>query len=76
MLVVNSGHQHMNKISNSCMIEYSIVIPVYNSASSLQELVYRIGRVFESLNKTYEIIMIDDASLDNSWQVMKSLRDT
>lgn len=44
-------------------IKYSIVIPVYNSSSSLIELVERTNRVFsEQIKENYEIILVDDAS--------------
>jgi glycosyltransferase involved in cell wall biosynthesis len=51
-----------------------VVIPVYNSESSLEELCNRIDKVFAGLNENHEIILVDDSSLDNSWQVMESLR--
>jgi len=48
---------------------FSIVIPVYNSEKTLNELVLRIQNV---MNKTdvgsFEIILVDDCSRDNSWQ--------
>ena len=37
-------------------IEYSVVIPVYNSAEFLQELYNRLQSVFKQMNKTFEVI--------------------
>ena len=53
--------------------EYSIVIPVYNSESTLNELYGRIRNVFGDITEDYEIILIDDGSRDNSWNIMKQL---
>ena len=56
-------------------IGFSVVIPVYNSEESLEELCRRIHSVFDLLKESYEIILVDDSSKDNSWNVMNSLRD-
>jgi glycosyltransferase involved in cell wall biosynthesis len=53
---------------------YSLVVPVYNSEKSLGQLCQRIDGVFKKLKDTYEIILIDDSSKDDSWNVMKELR--
>ena len=55
--------------------ECSIVIPVFNSEQSLEELHQRIFETFHKLKKTHEIIFVDDASVDSSWSVLKKLRD-
>lgn len=44
------------------MIDYSVVIPVYNSSNSLYELAERIDKVFVSQKLIYELIFIDDGS--------------
>lgn len=55
--------------------QYSVVIPVYKSQDSLRELYHRIRKVFETLGEEYELILVEDCGSDNSWQVMKSLRN-
>jgi glycosyltransferase involved in cell wall biosynthesis len=65
----------MSDKTNIETANYSIVIPVYNSEASLQELCHRIKKVFIKLKERYEIILVDDASTDHSWKVMKNLRD-
>ncbi len=46
---------------------YSIVIPVYNSASMIHELYQRIKQVFENdIREDFEIILVDDSSRDGS----------
>lgn len=53
---------------------YSIVVPVYNSEQTLQELYYRIKDTFEhSIQQEFELILVDDSSKDKSWQIMDSL---
>lgn len=51
----------------------SIVIPVYNSSGCLSELVRQLSSILDSLNKSHEVIMVDDASPDNSWAVIAEL---
>lgn len=51
--------------------EFSVVIPIYNEAESLQELVARIDKSFEKLKKKYEVIFIDDGSNDESLSLLK-----
>lgn len=48
----------------------SIVIPLFNEAESLPELVSWIDRVMKENNYSYEIILVDDGSTDNSWNVI------
>ncbi len=54
-------------------IDISIVIPLYNEAESLPELEAWIRQVMEQQGFCYEIIMIDDGSRDESWQVLEQL---
>ncbi len=54
-------------------LDISIVIPLYNEEESLPELVEWIERVCMQNEYSYEVIMIDDGSTDNSWSVVKSL---
>jgi len=65
----------MNNSKNIESPGYSVVIPVYNSESSLEELSKRIDKVFEGIKSTYEILFVDDSSVDNSWQILKALRE-
>ena len=48
-------------------IEVSVVIPVYNSAECLDELVCRLTREFTRLQRSHEIILVNDGSRDGSW---------
>ena len=55
-------------------MDLSIVISLFNEAESLPELVSWINRALAPEQLEYEIIMIDDGSTDNSWQVIKELK--
>lgn len=55
-------------------MDVSIVVPLLNEDESLPELCAWIERVVTTSDLSYEIIMIDDGSTDNSWQVIETLR--
>src|ERR1700744_125220 len=55
-------------------MDLSIVIPLYNEDESLPELAAWIERVMQANNYSYEVIMVDDGSNDNSWNVIEGLR--
>lgn len=57
-------------------MQLSIVIPFLNEAESLPELISWIERVVYEHQFSYEIILIDDGSTDESWEVVKSLQNT
>ncbi len=54
-------------------MDLSIVIPLYNEDESLPELAAWIEKVMQENNFSYEIIFIDDGSVDDSWQVIEQL---
>ncbi|MBT8252608.1 MAG: glycosyltransferase, partial [Bacteroidia bacterium] len=51
----------------------SIVIPVYNNERQLVELNNRIDKALEDM--PYELVLIDDASTDDSLNLIKSLKE-
>ena len=55
-------------------MDLSIVIPLYNEEESLPELCEWIIRVCSENGLSYEIILIDDGSTDDSWKVIQQLR--
>ena len=55
-------------------IDVSVVVPLYNEAESLPELVAWIDRVAQQNSLSYEVIMIDDGSTDDSWAVVEELK--
>src|SRR6478609_1977989 len=54
-------------------MDVSIVIPLYNEEESLPELCDWIVRVVNENHYSYEIIMVDDGSTDDSWCVIEKL---
>lgn len=63
----------MENPDNHCRL--SIVVPVYCSASILPELVEQIDAAMfkEGLADRFELLLVNDASPDNSWAVICSL---
>ena len=54
-------------------MDLSIVIPLYNEDESLPELISWIKSVVDKMNISYETILVDDGSRDNSWEVIVKL---
>ncbi|MEN9599357.1 MAG: hypothetical protein RL596_1676 [Bacteroidota bacterium] len=54
-------------------MQVSLVIPLLNEAESLPELCAWIERVVIAHQYSYEIILIDDGSTDDSWEVIEKL---
>lgn len=55
-------------------MDISVVTALLNEEESLPELVERVKEVMEKQGFSYEIIMIDDGSTDNSWNIIEKLR--
>lgn len=47
---------------------YSIVVPCYRAAAVIEELVDRTVTVMAAFDRPFEIILVNDASPDNTWQ--------
>ena len=54
-------------------MQVSVVIPLFNEDESLPELCSWITRVMEKEQLSYEVILIDDGSTDNSWEVITQI---
>ena len=54
---------------------FSIVAPVYGCSASLVELYMRLDAALSPISSHYEIILIDDASPDDAWEVIEQLAD-
>ena len=54
-------------------IDFSAVVPVYNELESLPELVLQLESVFKKINKTFEIVFVDDGSNDGSLELMQKM---
>jgi undecaprenyl-phosphate 4-deoxy-4-formamido-L-arabinose transferase len=60
-------------VSQSFPAGTSVVVPVYNSEATLDELVHRIIAVLREVDTPFEIILVNDGSRDGSWQEISRL---
>ena len=56
-------------------MQISVVIPLFNESESLPELMAWIDRVMQTNQYSYEVIMVDDGSDDNSWDTIQELKN-
>ena len=56
------------------MKNFSVVVPVYNSEDTLEELFIRIKDVFNEMGKSFEVIFVEDGSMDNSWSILSKIK--
>lgn len=54
-------------------MDVSIVVPLLNEEESLPELCSWIDRVCRENNLRYEVVLVDDGSVDDSWKVIENL---
>jgi undecaprenyl-phosphate 4-deoxy-4-formamido-L-arabinose transferase len=55
--------------------DFSVVVPVFNSADSLTELFTRLKAFFEGQKKSFEVIFVEDGGDDRSWEVLGKLKE-
>ncbi len=55
-------------------VDYTVVVPVYNAEDTLASLYERIAATFDKIQKTFEIIFVDDGSKDQSWNILADLK--
>lgn len=54
-------------------VQISVITPVYGCCGTLFSLYARLEKTLTSITNNFEIIMINDASPDNSWDIIKEL---
>lgn len=52
----------------------SVVIPVYNESENLEPLYQRLTATLDKMNKSYEIILVNDGSQDDSYERLNALQ--
>ena len=75
--------QYPNKIdilsSYACHHDWrcqlSIVIPLYNEAESIVALYAQLSEACDSFSFEYEVILVDDGSTDNTWELIERIAD-
>ena len=61
--------------TKSATSSISIIVPVYNSEATLDELTTRIKAVLVPVVEHFEIILVNDGSQDSSWEVITRLAE-
>ena len=56
-------------------VQVAVVIPVYNEEENLPALMQRLMPVMQGLEKSFEVIFIDDGSHDNSLEILKGFTE-
>ena len=51
----------------------SVIVPVYDSQDTLEPLVNRLIKVFRERTDECEILLVNDGSKDQSWNVIQAL---
>ncbi|PKL49647.1 MAG: glycosyltransferase [Planctomycetes bacterium HGW-Planctomycetes-1] len=56
-------------------VKYSVVVPLYNEESVVQELYKRLTKVMRDTNKSYELVLVDDGSVDSTLEKLKKIAE-
>ena len=54
-------------------ITYSVIAPIYNEKENLSELHRRVSEVMEKTGKPWELVLVDDGSIDGSTEMIREL---
>jgi len=61
--------------TDKCELDLSIVIPVYNEVENVESLYNALEPVLKQLDKSYEVILIDDGSSDGTYAKLKEVHE-
>lgn len=61
-------------MKNKKAVDYSVTIPVLNEEENIEILYKRIVAAMDSMEASYEIIIIDDGSTDRTFEILQSLK--
>ncbi|MCW8133117.1 MAG: glycosyltransferase family 2 protein [Planctomycetota bacterium] len=51
----------------------SVIVPVYNSSGTLDPLSDRIYQVLSPLGEPFELLLVEDGSMDSSWEIVEKI---
>ena len=51
----------------------SVIVPVFNEADNLKELLPALFRSLEGLGLSHEVIVVDDGSIDQTGEIVRQL---
>lgn len=71
--VTESRQGKIDSISDLEQIDISIVVPAYDEEENIEPLYQEIKEIMNKMSKTFEIIFIDDGSVDGTFEVLKDL---
>ncbi len=57
----------------SNQLDLSIIIPIFNEEKNINELCSKLIKALDVVDKTYEIIFVDDGSVDGSFELLKQI---
>lgn len=58
------------------VIKISVIIPVFNEAASIRDVMENTSRILSATGYSHELILIDDGSRDNTWELLKQYSST
>mmetsp|Transcript_18667 Transcript_18667/g.42453 ORF Transcript_18667/g.42453 Transcript_18667/m.42453 type:complete len:168 (-) Transcript_18667:1517-2020(-) len=53
---------------------YSVILPTYNERENLPIIYYLLDKVFEEAKISYEVVIVDDSSPDNTLEVAEAIQ--
>jgi len=56
------------------MVELSIIVPIYNEEKAIQSFLNKLKDVLKNVKISYEIIAVDDASSDKTYEMIKKVK--
>lgn len=72
--LLGTANQNGKTVPSAQAPEFSIVLPIYNEQENIPKLYNRVTDVLKSLG-TYEIIFVNDGSIDDSPKVIRQLKE-
>ncbi len=60
-------------MNSESTIQVSVVVPVYNEEENVEMLCNQLHQSLSTLNRTYEVLLIDDGSKDDTWPRLTAL---
>lgn len=64
-----------NQNKNWCGVKYSVVVPLYNEQTVVEELYQRLTKVMQQTGKSYELVLVEDGSSDNTFEKLKAIAE-
>jgi glycosyltransferase involved in cell wall biosynthesis len=61
-------------VAHAVTPELSVVIPIYNEAPNLEPLLHEVTAALEASGRSFEIILVDDGSRDESFEILRRLQ--